>query len=671
MRSWLASFSLAVLVCLAVTGTGHSQTATSLDLDGIDRNVDPCVDFYQYACAGWRKSNPLPADRPRYARFDEVQEKNLVILREVMEASAASSDPIQRKVGDFYASCMDESGIARQGLEPIASDLATIQKLASKTDLVRHLAAEHRRGVPAFFGFASTQDSKDSSKVIGGFGQGGLGMPNRDYYFEDSERMKEVRAKYRSFLQRMLTLAGDSPAVATRNAATIYAIEEKLAEASLRPEEQRDPVRTYNPYRVEDLRKLTPGVDLRAYLASLGAPPTETVTLDAPAFFTRVGDVVKKRSLADLKQYLRWQLLITAAPMLSKEIDDTNFDFFSRTLNGQKEQRPRWKRCVNRTSFALADAVGTGYVARAYGPEAKRRMGEMIDHLKVALAETIQELDWMSPATKQQAQEKLGVIRNKIGYPEKLRDYSSVQMDRNNLFGNQSAANEFESRRDLNKIGKPVDKLDWQMPAFLVNAYFNPQNNDINFPAGILQPPFFSASADDAMNYGGIGMVIGHEFTHGFDDQGRKYDKEGNLKDWWTESDAKAYEERAACMVDQYSSINVLEDLKANGKLTLGDDVADNGGLRIALRALMSKLGTAANQKIDGLTPAQRFFIANAQSWCNNDTEEFARFLTKVDGHSLPKQRVNVPVSNMQEFRQAFSCKAGQPMAPVKACRIW
>lgn len=670
MRGFFLSLVLA-LVCLAMPAAAQAQSASGLDLDSIDRSVDPCTDFYQYACAGWRTSNPLPADRPRYARFDEIQERNLVTLREVLEEASASSDPTQKKAGDFYASCMDEEGINRKGIEPIAGDLKAIASLRSKAELLRYVAASHRRGVPAFFGFGSAQDGKDSSKVIGGFGQGGLGMPNRDYYFDESERMKEVRTKYQAFMEKMLTLAGDSPAAAKSNAATIYAIEKSLAEASWRPEELKDPLKTYNPRGVGELRKLSPDVDLNGYLAALGAPAMQTVTLNVPTFFTRVSEVVKQRPMDDLKQYLRWQLLITAAPMLSKEIDDTNFDFFNRALAGQKEQRPRWKRCVNRTSFALTDAVGTGYVARKYGPEARRRMAEMIDHLKVALSQSIDELAWMSPATKKQAQEKLAIIRNKIGSPEKLRDYSRVTIGRDNLFANQSAANEFEFQRDLNKIGKPVDKLDWQMPAFLVNAYFDPQNNDINFPAGILQPPFFSATADDAVNYGGIGMVIGHEFTHGFDDSGRKFDKDGNLKDWWTADDAKAYEERAACMVDQYSSYTVVGDVKGNGKLTLGDDVADNGGLRIALRALLNKLGSAADQKVDGFNATQRYFLAFAQGWCSNETEEFARFLTKVDAHSLPKQRVIIPVSNMEEFRQAFGCKKGQPMAAANACRIW
>ncbi|MGH9651208.1 MAG: M13 family peptidase, partial [Terriglobales bacterium] len=368
--------------------TAPAQSASGLDLDGIDRRVDPCTDFYQYACAGWRKSNPLPADRSRYARFDEIQERNLVTLREILEAASTSSDPTQKKAGDFYASCMDEDAINRKGIKPIASDLKAIASLPSKADLVRYVAASHRRGIPAFFGFGSTQDGKDSSQVIAGFVQGGLGMPNRDYYFEDSDRMKEVRTKYRAFMERMLTLAGDSPAAAQCNAEAIYAMEKALAEASWRPEDLRDPLRTYNPHKVGDLRNLAPDLDMNAYLAGLGAPAMQTVNLNVPAFFTRVSEVLKQRSLDDLKLYLRWQLLITAAPMLSREIDDTNFDFFNRTLAGQKEQRPRWKRCVNRTSFALADAVGTGYAARKYGPEARRRMAEMIDHLKVALGQT-------------------------------------------------------------------------------------------------------------------------------------------------------------------------------------------------------------------------------------------------------------------------------------------
>ncbi len=372
MRGFSLSLLL-VVVCLTMPVVAPAQSASGLDLESIDRSVDPCTDFYQYACAGWRKNNPLPADRSRYARFDEIQERNLVTLREILEEAATSSDPTQKKAGDFYASCMDEDAINRKGIEPITADLKAIAGLSSKADLVRYVSASHRRGVPAFFGFGSAQDGKDSSKVIGGFGQGGLGMPNRDYYFEDSDRMKEVRTKYQAFMEKMLTLGGDSPAAAKSNAGTIYAIEKSLAEAWWCPEELRDPIRTYNPHQVGELRRLAPDFDLNGYLTGLGAPAMQTVSLNVPAFFTRVSEVVKQRSLDDLKLYLRWQLLITAAPMLSREIDDTNFDFFNRTLAGQKEQRPRWKRCVNRTSFALTDAVGTGYVARKYGPEARRR----------------------------------------------------------------------------------------------------------------------------------------------------------------------------------------------------------------------------------------------------------------------------------------------------------
>lgn len=660
-------FSLCLLAVPALS------QVKSFDLKAIDKQVDPCTDFYQYACGSWVSGNKIPDDQSSWGRFTELYERNQHLLRDVLETASAKKDAtgIDQKIGAYYGACMDEAAIEKRGTEPIKPVLAEIAALKSKDELIDEIVKLHQIGTNPLFNFASTQDYKNSDEVIAEADQGGLGMPDRDYYLKDDAKSVDLRAKYIAHIQRMFELAGNSPEGAAAKAKSVMAIETALAQGSMDRVLRRDPANTYHRLSTADFAKLAPAWHLDRYLQKIGAPQQPTLNVANPDFFKAANAELEAASLDDWKTYLAWHYLKNSAPMLPKAFADESFNFFSKALRGTKEQRARWKRCVTYTDADLGEALGEKYVQSTYGKESKERTLEMVKALEKALERDINTLDWMTPKTKQNALLKLHAISNKIGYPEDWRKYN-FEVKAGDALGNSQRANRFEFQRILNKIGKPVDKKEWQMTPPTVNAYYDPQNNNINFPAGILQPPFYDVGVDKAVNFGGIGAVIGHELTHGFDDQGRQFDAKGNMQDWWTPEDAKAFDQRAQCVINQYGNYSAVEDVKLNGKLTLGENVADNGGLRIAYMALLDTLTAKERaQKIDDFTPDQRFFIGFAQVWCTNDRPEVARLRALTDPHSPGKYRVNGTLSNMPEFQKAFGCKAGQPMVSGNACRVW
>jgi putative endopeptidase len=643
----------------------------------LNRTVDPCTDFYQYACGKWLAANPIPPDQSEWGRFNELAERNRAILRNILEKAAApdpSRGPVTKKIGDYYASCMDEQAIERKGLAPLQPELDRIAALKDKSGLASEIGRLQRFGVNAVFGFSSDQDYRDATRVIAVADQGGLGLPERDYYFRNDEKSAELRKAYVAHVQKMFELLGESPQQAAAGAKTVMDMETALAKVSMDVVARREPENVYHKMRLEDLQQLSPAFAWNRYLKAADAPPIRSLNVAAPEFFAGMQTLLDSQPLDAWKTYLRWHTLHAMARMLPSAFVNEDFNFYGKTLTGQKELRPRWKRCVHYTDADLGEALGQPYVAETYGPEGKQRTLDMVHALEKALKEDIQQLPWMTGATKKQALAKLEKIANKIGYPEKWRDYSKLEIVRGDALGNHMRARQFEFNRQLRKIGKPVDRKEWEMTPPTVNAYYNPQMNDINFPAGILQPPFFDKRLDDAINYGAIGAVIGHELTHGFDDEGRKFDANGNLRDWWTPADARAFEQRAECFVREYGNFVAVDDVRQNGKLTLGENTADNGGLRIALMAL---LGTLKDQPpehlktIDGFTPEQRFFLGWGQIWCENTTVEMLRMQAQVDPHSIPKYRVNGVLGNMPEFQKAFGCKANAPMVNPNACRVW
>jgi endothelin-converting enzyme/putative endopeptidase len=643
------------------------------DVKAIDKAADPCQDFYQYACGNWLTGNPIPADQARWGRFNELQERNRQALHEILEEAAkpdAGRDPVTRQLGDYYAACMDEKGIDARGLAPLAAEFDRIRQLSDKTQLAAEIAHLHRMGVSSLFEFGSGQDFKDSTQVVAQLDQGGIGLPDRDYYLKDDPKSVELRQKYLAHVQHMFELAGRNPQTAAADAAIVMRIETELAKGSLDRVSRRDPEKIYHPMKKADVAALAPAFQWEQYFAGTRAPGFQAIVVSSPEFFKALDRQIQVISLADWKVYLDWRLLHSEAPLLPSAFLQENFEFYGRTLTGAAELRPRWKRCVDFTDNQLGEALGRKYVEKTFGAAGKERTLKMVHALEKALGEDIDKLPWMTAATKKEALVKLQAITNKIGYPDNWRDYSSVEIKRDDAIGNGFRADQFEFQRQLDKIGKPLDRLEWNMTPPTVNAYYDPQMNNINFPAGILQPPFFDNAMDDAVNFGGIGMVIGHELTHGFDDQGRQFDPQGNLRDWWTPADAKEFQQRAACVDDEYSSFTVAPGVHINGKLTLGENTADNGGVRVALMALMNTIGKAA-KKIDGFTPEQRFFLSFGQVWCSNEREEAQRLQAATNEHAAPKFRVNGVVQNMPEFRKAFSCKVGQPMAKANVCRVW
>jgi len=644
--------------------------ATGVDIAALDRKTDACTDFYQFACGGWVAKNPVPADRQSFGRFTELQERNFTILRRILEAPGAEGD--RKKAADYYAACMDESGIEASGLTPVGPDLATIDELVNPDDLPVLVAHLHEIGVPAFFRFGSQTDVLgDATQEIADVDQGGLSLPDRDYYLKTDDRSVELRSKYLAHVEKVFTLAGATPDKAAADAKAVLTVETELATAALDRVMRRDPRQRLHSLTLNELQALSPGFSWRKYAAAADAPKFQVLNVSAPAYVKALDQMISSAPTSDLKTYLRWHVLHASADRLPRAFADADFDFFSRTLRGQQEREPRWRQCVSETDQRLGEALGKAFVEEAFGPQAKADMLQMVQNIKGAMRQDIDAAPWMSGETKKAALVKLDAVVDRIGYPDSWRDYSTIRVARDDALGNRARAMLFERQRRLRKIGQPVDRGEWGMTPPTVNAYYSPDRNNINFPAGILQPPFYKAGRDPAVNYGAAGAVIGHELTHGFDDQGRKFDGQGNLRDWWTPADGKAYEERASCVADQYSSYVVAGDTKINGRLTLGENTADNGGLRLALMAYLAGPGARLKDKVDGFSPEQRVFLGWAQVWCENARPEAERLKAATNPHSSNRYRVNGPASNMPEFQKAFSCKANAPMVRQNACRVW
>ena len=681
MRNFISLLAVALFAVAGLQSQTGNMASTdvpkpikSFDLNAIDKSIDPCNDFYQFSCGSWLKQNPIPPDQSAWGRFNELHQNNQIILRNILDkqsANNAARNSTDQKIGDYYYSCMDEAGIEAKGLKPVQPTLDRIAALKNKSELPALIGDLHGAGVNVLFAFGSEPDAKDSKVEIAGTDQGGLGLPDRDYYLKDDAKSLETRQKYQQHVTNMFKLAGDSPEKAAAEAKTVLQVETDLAKASLDRTERRDPNKVYHKMTKQQLQDLSPAFKWNEYLVAVKSPEFSSLDVSVPDFVKGMNQLIASSDLAAIQTYLRWQTLHAAAPVLPKAFVDENFDFYDKTLRGAKELKPRWKRCVSFTDNDLGEALGQAYVAETFPPESKAAMLKMVHELEAALKQDISELSWMSPETKKQALEKLSHIDNKIGYPNKWRDYSSLDIVRGDALGNSMRANQFEFNRQLNKIGQPVDRQEWGMSPPTVNAYYNPLENNINFPAGILQPPFYDKDADDSSNFGGIGAVIGHELTHGFDDEGSQFDAHGNLKDWWTKGDRERFDKLEACLVNEYDGFVVVDDVHIKGKLTLGENTADNGGIRISHMALLDVLASSPEKDKDGFTPDQRFYLGYAQVWCENMTPEAARLQALTNEHSDPKYRVNGVVSNDASFAKAFGCKPGSAMVRKNACRTW
>jgi putative endopeptidase len=657
----------------------------------VDKTLSPCDDFYKYACNKWLTANPIPHDEVFWGTGSDLELWSEAVLRDTMEA-ARKNDPkrtaVQQKIGDYWAACMDESGIEAAGLKPLQPELDRIAALKSKKELTPEIAHLHHLFAGAwqqgdnqtntpFFGFNGQQDYDDASKVVAQIDQGGLSLPNRDYYIKTDEKSVETLKKFRAHAQKMFVLAGEAEAQAGADAGTVLELETAMAKAQMDNITRRDPKNINNKMSLAQVRELTPSIEWYVYIKAVKAPASEHYIVTSPDFFRAEEKLLEQHPLERWKTYMRWHLITRAAPYLTKAMVDEHFDFYNRTLAGQEQNEPRWRRCVHNADRDLGEALGQAYVDQAFPPESKARTIEMVHAIERALHDDIESVSWMTPATKQQAIVKLKEIEDKIGYPTHWRDYSNVKVTRESYIGNVEQATAFEFERWVAKIGRPVDRSEWTMTPPTINAYYDAQLNTINFPAGILQPPFFEKAMDDSVNYGAIGMVIGHEIIHGFDDQGRKFDANGNLRDWWTAEDAKQYDERGKCISDEYTQEvpDAGPGVKQNGLLTQGEDTADNGGVHLSLYALeaeLKKQGKSLDDKgPDGWTYRQRFFLSYAYSWCSNIRPEVARLIVTTDPHSMPVFRIDNVVSNMSEFAQAFGCKAGQKMVRANACRVW
>jgi putative endopeptidase len=695
---------LLLTASLAATGQSAMDSASAaaeeskstaklehFDPNSVDRELNPCDDFYKYSCKKWLTANPIPADQVYWSTGSGLQLWNENLLRETLEASSKNDSPrsaVQQKIGDYWAACMDEKGIEAAGLKPLQPELDRIAAIKSKKEITLEIAHLHQvfpgtweqgdnQTNSAFFGFTGQQDYDDASKVVAQIDQGGLSLPSRDYYIKTDQKSVDTLKKFHGHVQRMFVLAGENEAQAGSDADAVIELETALAQAQMDNVKRRDPKNINNKMSLAQTRELTPSIDWEVYLKAVKAPASDHYIVTAPDFFRAEEKLLGARPLEQWKTYMRWQVIHRAAPALNKAMVDENFDFFARTLAGQEQIQPRWRRCVHNADRDLGEALGQAYVDRAFPPESKARTVEMVHAIERAMNDDVETVSWMTPATKAQAIVKLKGIEDKIGYPSHWRDYSSVKVTPQNYLGNIEQASAFEFERWVAKIGKPVDRSEWTMTPPTINAYYDPQLNTINFPAGILQPPFFEKGMDDSVNFGAIGMVIGHELTHGFDDQGRKFDAQGNLRDWWTAEDAKQYDERGKCISDEYTQDvpDAGPGVKQNGLLTQGEDTADNGGIHLALNALeaeLKKQGKSLDDKgPDGWTYRQRFFLSFAYSWCANIRPEVARLVVTTNPHSMPVFRVDNVVSNMSEFAQAFGCKAGQKMVRANACRVW
>jgi len=675
---------LTLILLLAMNGTSASLLAQSqrsqprgrgIDASSIATTVQPCGDFYQYANGHWMEWNPIPPDRSSWGAGSELYEKNLAVLHEILEDAAknttAPKGSITRKVGDFYRAGMDEARIEAEGVTPLNKEFARIAAITDVPGLQDEIAHLHRMNITPAYGFFPYQDFKDSTRIIIYIFQGGLGLPDRDYYTNEDDKSKEIRKQYVEHVAKMFELLGDKAAQAAANSKTVMDMETRLARSSMTQVEQRDPNAIYHKMTITEVNALTPGYSWNRYFASLGVADPGDINVAQPEFIKEAGKMLTTLSLDDWKTYLRWNLISATASKLSSPFVNEKFRFNGTVLGGAKELSVRWKRVLEATDQGLGEALGQLYVERAFSPEAKTRAQQLVANLKAALRDRLLALDWISEATRKQALRKLDAIVVKIGYPDKWRDYSGLAVDGGSYVMNDLQAGEFEFERNLKKIGKPIDRSEWGITTPTVDAYYNPNLNEIVFPAGILQPPFFNAQADDAVNYGGIGSVIGHELTHGFDDQGRQFDADGNLKNWWTAEDEKSYNSRAELIEKQYSGYIAIDMLHINGKLTMGENIADLGGLKIAYLALQKSLeGKPRPPKIDGYTAEQRFFLAFAQGWRRNARPESVRLQIATDPHSPARFRVLGPLSNMPEFFSAFGCEGRSSIARPEALRV-
>jgi endothelin-converting enzyme/putative endopeptidase len=687
IRLTICTFALAALAIAAAaqsTAPKDAQDADKpsppgLDKRFLDTTADPCVNFFQYACGNFSKYYPIPNDRSSYGTGTLVVDHNEYVLHTMLETAAAggsSRSADEQKIGDYYAACMNTDEIDRQALQPFQPELDRIAALKDKTGLTPLLAHFQLTNVNAFLGIGEQQDFKDASQQIAAIDQGGLGLPERDYYFRPGDAAEKTRQQYVQHITNTMKLLGESDAQAASDAQAIFKLETALAKVSMDITSRRDPEKIYHYMSIDDAEKLVPDLPLKQLLSDAKFPNVTHLNVTDPDFFKGLNEVINNTDLDTIKAYLRWQLVAsTNSVALPKALDDEHFAFFGHTLRGQPEQRARWKRCVGATDDALGEALGQVYVAKEFPPSSKQATLQMVNDIEHAMNSDIDTLDWMSPDTKAKAKVKLHDVADKIGYPDHWRDYSTLTVERNDAFGNAQRAVIFENLRQINKIGKPVDRGEWGMSPPTVNAYYNPSMNDINFPAGILQPPLYDPKSDDAVNYGHIGAVVGHELTHGFDDEGRQFDGKGNLSDWWTAEDAKKFEQKADCTVKEYDSFVPVDDVHINGKLTLGENTADNGGLRLAFMAFMNdamRKKLNLEQKLpDGYTPIQEFFVGYGQTWCGETRPQQLRLQVQTDPHSPREFRVNGVVQNMSDFGKAFGCKPGQPMMPQNACRVW
>jgi putative endopeptidase len=687
MAGWVTRLLFIGALLLAIPASAQqpatpAKTMRALDPKLMDSSVDPCVNFYQYACGGWVKQNPIPQDESAYGRFSQLMDENQLVLKAILEKAAAGGSersPNEQKIGDYYASCMNVEAVNEAGLKPLQPLLDRIAALSSKEELPALTAYLDGIGVTALFSFGSQQDYKDATQQIAMVDQTDLGLPEKGYYERKDDKSVELRNQYVAHVTRIFALLGETKEQAAKDAETVLKLETALAGYSLSNVERRDPASLYHMMNLAKFDSSTPSFNFVRFLHDVEARPVDSLNVAEPAYFAGLNQLLASTSLDEWKTYLRWALIHhLPGTALPQALDKESFDFYGKVLDGQPEEKTRWKRCVSATDEALGEALGQVYVEQRFSPKDKQRTLELTRDVEAAMGRDIEQLDWMSAATKARAEEKLHAVANKIGYPDKWRDYSTLMVTRGDAFGNNLRAAAFEEKRDIAKIGKPVDRGEWDMSPPTVNADYSPQMNDINFPAGILQPPFFDRTQDDAVNYGSVGSVIGHELTHGFDDEGRQFDGKGNFADWWTPADSKQFTERADCVVNEFNGFVAVDDLHVNGKLTLGENLADLGGLKLAFLAYLDraqKAGVDLQQKgsaeYGGLTPHQQFFVAFGQHWCENIRPEDLRLGIETDPHSPAKFRVNGVVTNLPEFQRAFACKTGQPMAPANRCTIW